>query len=202
VLHSEKVTMAQEQMVVDSIVITVEDTNVENLQKPCAIPTADTKTVPAESTHTEKQCFNEECVICFDIIEEVLKGGGEAVQFDCNHQLCYNCAHKYARTLLTAGVDITCPVCRSVLMNSQTEHYKHLQRMYLIANRFVLMQPNTVSSNTLTQTTATANNNRRTRNQVDICRNLMACLPCAIILGLMITIGMLYSNGIMMNSKN
>lgn len=75
--------------------------------------------------------YNDDCVICFESMSSVLSNGGSVVTFECDHRLCNTCTFEYAKGMLQSGQDITCPICRHVLLPSHSAKYQELRREYV-----------------------------------------------------------------------
>ena len=109
---------------VETVVVHVDDIVSVCLQPPSPIPTI----TPNQNTY-----FNEECVICFDSIKSIQEEGQEVVSFECQHLICRSCVVEYLKTQLKNGLDITCPMCRFILLNSQSASYQQ-HRLSLYSN--------------------------------------------------------------------
>jgi hypothetical protein len=105
---------------VETVVVHIDDVSDERLQPPTNIPTI----VNDENTY-----FNDECVICFDNIKAIQEKGEQVVSFECKHQICRVCVMEYIKAQLKQGLDITCPMCRCMLLNSNSVRYQQHRRI-------------------------------------------------------------------------
>lgn len=78
----------------------------------------------AIANQERKPCFNNECVICLEEFEKLVKEGHSIVSFNCGHRFCRECAKEHMATQLNSGTDISCPICRNVLMSASNEQYQ------------------------------------------------------------------------------
>jgi hypothetical protein len=115
---------------VETVVVHVDDIVSVCLQPPLPIPTI---------THNQNTYFNEECVICFDSIKSIQEEGQEVVSFECQHLICRSCVVEYLKNQLKNGLDITCPMCRFMLLNSHSASY---QQYRLTLYSTINTQPN------------------------------------------------------------
>ncbi len=102
-------------MSVVEVTVTIENVDAENnLQCP---PQA------VISPVVEDTFYNSDCAICLESIDDLQKEGQEIVTFHCMHRLCRECTTKHITTQLRKNLDISCPVCRNVLLDAKTLKY-------------------------------------------------------------------------------
>jgi hypothetical protein len=101
--------------VTDNVIVNVDVEESINITPPKTIPTY----------------YNDDCAICYESISSIIANGGSIVTFECNHQLCNTCTFEYAKTVLVSGSDITCPICRHVLLPCVSAKYQQLRRTYM-----------------------------------------------------------------------
>ena len=123
--------MRREHIMATIEVVRIDDVRTSDLQAPAPILVVHDKNgVGIVSTVHNNVCFNDECVICFEDIKSLQDEGNDVVVFKCLHQLCRKCAVEYFKSQLKSGMDITCPVCRSVLMHSWSTQYQAYHHTY------------------------------------------------------------------------
>ena len=163
----------------------------ESLQEPEQIPTVPT-------------CYNDECVICWEDIKSVQEEGQEVVVFPCMHQLCRVCVVGYLQSLLKQGLDITCPLCRTVMLDSKSEKYQEHRLNYYkhcVANQPIEVDQTHQHTRHLYQERQRLQNQMMTRVMAaSQRRNTNRCLwslPCVIILMIMVTLFAVYQGGLL-----
>jgi len=176
------------------VVVQVDDVPEELLQEPVNIPTLTTDDNP---------CFNEDCVICFDSINDILQKGNPVVEFQCKHQLCRVCAVEYLTNQLKHGLDITCPICRYMLLSSQSEQF---QKSRQSLQHFMNQNPNNDTPEIIEQRRQRVNmdiherrqrhiNQRMSANRQRARKQILLSLPCLIIAIAVFAIIGLYHSG-------
>jgi hypothetical protein len=157
----------------------------EDMRKPEPIPTL-------ANTPDEMAIFNDECVICCELLSSKEdKDQKSTIVFPCKHALCYECTLTYFTTLLYNKTDITCPICRTLLVQSESPVYKATYSQYIGVeiNSAETMTPTTMSQQDRDTIITNAQENvRRTRRE----RWFMVC-PCLFIVFFVIALLIVWS---------
>lgn len=182
------------------VVVRIDNVHTEELQAPAPVLTVhDVKGQDSINRVHTNACFNDECVICLDDIKTLQDEGHDVVVFQCLHQLCRKCAVEYLQTQLVSGADITCPTCRSVLLESCSSQYQTHRRNYYINNNHVQTNDN-LPIHTQIQIQRERRLHRRNTGPVVqspslTFKRLILSTPCLMMLILIITMVSLYQSG-------
>jgi hypothetical protein len=100
-------------------------------------------------TSDEVLIYNTECVICCETLSNKENTDHKStIVFPCKHGLCYECTVTYLTTLLCSKADITCPICRSILLRNESHVYKETYSQYVGVE---MNSPDTTISTIMTQ---------------------------------------------------
>ena len=192
---------------VETVVVHIDDVPEELLQPPVSIPTL--------TTDDDKPCFNDECVICFDNIKTIKEEGHKVVSFQCQHQICHTCVVEYLKNQVKMGLDITCPVCRFMLLKADSASYQQ-HRINFYNNNIISQDSDNDITENVEQTRRQMQNhiaiqmqlyreqaqvNRRRLSSIErrshhrTLKRLILCIPCLVMVVLVFTLIGLYNSG-------
>jgi hypothetical protein len=183
---------------VETVVVHIDDVPEELLQPPVSIPTL--------TTDDDKPCFNDECVICFDNIKTIKEEGHKVVSFQCQHQICHTCVVEYLKNQVKMGLDITCPVCRFMLLKADSTSYQQ-HRINFYNNNIISQDSdenveqrrrqmqNHIAIQMQFYREQAQVNRRRSLYRHRALKRLILCIPCLVMVVLVFTLIGLYNSG-------